>query len=93
MAFADYVKFERDDGEGPRVFIVRKRKPELLLELEPTTNGSGVIVGGTFKRLRIPNSWHGDYQKYHPLIREAEAFFRQSLEHPGVPADRLPGDR
>jgi hypothetical protein len=90
MALSDYILIEHQSEGGRQIHVKRSRDPNLVVEFEPAYNSVGKLDGGVLKRVRIQNSWTGDYRKYNKFIAEAETFLRKSIESP-VPPNRLFG--
>lgn len=80
MALQDFIKLERRRPEGLEIHVVCRKVPAFSMQLTPRLSREGKVQGGTIKRVRIPNSWLSDYQRYTVLIAEAERFFLKSLE-------------
>lgn len=79
MALQDFIKIERRRSKGRQIQLIHRKKPSLVVEVQPQVSKNGTILGGTIKRVRVPNSCQGDYHQYAKLIAEAERFFLKSL--------------
>jgi len=85
MHFPGFLRIERDDAGAPRHYVVHTRKPHFTIELAPDTTAADQVGQGVMKRVCIPNSWAGDYQKYFRLMNVAQRFFAASF---GAPAPK-----
>lgn len=94
MDSSAFLRIERDQpgGAGARHYVVHLQDPKFSLELSPDEAAPDRKGRGVLKRLCVPNSWAGDYNRYGRLIAAAQDFFAQSRQEP-LPQDggRLPG--
>jgi hypothetical protein len=82
MHFPHFLRIERDEPGPSRHYVVHTRKPNFAMELAPDAGAPDRIGKGVMKRLHVPNSWAGDYQKYFRLMSAAQDFFAASFGHP-----------
>lgn len=82
MNFADFLRIERDAGGKSNHYVIHVRDPKFSMELIPDTEAPDKVGKGVIKRVCLPNSCIGDYNKYSKLISAAQEFFRQSFEEP-----------
>jgi hypothetical protein len=52
------------------------------MELAPDSGAPDRVGNGVLKRICVPNSWAGDYQKYFRLMSGAQKFFVASFGPP-----------
>lgn len=86
MHFPDFLRIERDEPGSSRHYVVHTRKPHFTIELAPDTAAPNKVGKGVLKRICIPNSWVGDYQKYFRLMNVAQRFFAASFRPPAPKA-------
>jgi hypothetical protein len=86
MHFPDFLRIERDEPGSSRHYVVHTRRPNFTLELAPDTAAADKVGKGVMKRLCVPNSWIGDYQKYFRLMSVAQRFFSASFGPPAPKA-------
>ncbi len=86
MHFPDFLRIERDEPGSSRHYVVHTRKPNFTIELAPDTAAPDKVGKGVLKRVCIPNSWVGDYQKYLRLMNVAQRFFAASFRPPAPKA-------
>lgn len=86
MHFPHFLRIERDEPGPSRHYVVHTRKPNFAMELAPDAGAPDKIGRGVMKRLYVPNSWAGDYQKYFRLMSAAQNFFAASFGHPAPKA-------
>ncbi len=79
MHFPDLLRIERDEPGSSRHYVVHTGKPDILLELTPDPGAPDRVGRGVMKRLCVPNSWVGDYQKYVRWMGVAQRFFAASF--------------
>ena len=79
MHFPDFLRIERDEPGSSRHYVVHTRKPLFSMELAPDAAAPDKIGKGVLKRICVPNSWAGDYQKYFRLMGVAQKFFSASF--------------
>ncbi|HUL53957.1 MAG TPA: hypothetical protein VLT83_11170 [Opitutaceae bacterium] len=79
MHFPDFLRIERDGPGSARHFVVHTQKPNFAMELAPDAAAPDKIGRGVLKRICVPNSWAGDYQKYFRLMGVAQKFFSASF--------------
>lgn len=82
MASGDFMRIERDERGGSRHYVVHLADPKFSMEIAPDGDAKDKVGKGVMKRLRVPNSWAGDYGKYAKLMGAAQAFFAQSFAEP-----------
>ncbi len=79
MHFPDFLRIERDEPGAPRHFVLHTRRPNFAMELAPDPGAPDQVGSGILKRICVPNSWIGDYQKYFRLMSAAQDFFAASF--------------
>ena len=79
MSLGDFLGIEREERGGSRHFVVHVPEPKFSLELAPDRGAPDRIGRGVIKRVCVPNSWAGDYQKYFRLMGAAQRFFAASF--------------
>jgi hypothetical protein len=79
MHYPDFLRIERDEPGFSRHYVVHTQEPAFAMELAPDANAPDRIGQGVLKRLCVPNSWMGDYQKYSQPIAVAQQFFAASF--------------
>lgn len=84
MSASHFLRIERDGATGPQHYIVHTIDPRFALELAPDGDAPDKIGRGVIKRIRLPNSWAGDYSKAAKLIGAAQDFFARTLSEPGI---------
>ncbi|MEY3775759.1 MAG: hypothetical protein RLZZ129_2539 [Verrucomicrobiota bacterium] len=77
-----FMRIEREGPGGSRHYVVHAVDPRFTLEMTPDAQAPDQVGRGVLKRLRLPNSWAGDYTKYSKLIGAAQDFFAQSFAEP-----------
>jgi hypothetical protein len=82
MDFPDFLRIEREQGDGSRHYVVHTNDPKFAMELSPDGSAPDKIGNGVIKRVQVPNSWAGDYTKYSKFITAAQQFFRESFAEP-----------
>lgn len=86
MSFGNFLRIERQGSGGSRHFVVHACDPRFTVELVPDTDPDGSCGRGVIRRVAIPNSWTGDYQKYGQLLGRAQDFFKASQDVPEPPS-------
>jgi hypothetical protein len=79
MHFPNFLRIECDEPGLSRHYVVHTQKPNFTMELTPDPGAPDKIGKGVMKRVCVPNSWAGDYQKYFRLMRAAQRFFAASF--------------
>lgn len=77
-----FLRIEREDPAGVRHYVVHTHDPKFALELAPDESAPDRKGRGVIKRLRVPNSWAGDYHQYGKWITAAQEFFARPLDEP-----------
>jgi len=80
MHFPQFLRIERDGPRSPRHTVVHMQSPEFWMELVPDAAAPDQVGQGVLKRICVPNSWAGDYQKYFRLVGAAQRFFAASFD-------------
>ena len=91
MNYSHFLRVERDGRGRPRHYVVHTVDPKFAVELTPDCEAPDQIGRGVIKRLRVPNSWVGDYGRCANLLSAAQDFFAQSFSGPasGVESRRF----
>lgn len=77
-----FCHVEKNEEHGrTRLFVVHTQAPRFVVEMEPAGEPGGE---GVIKRVCVPNSWSGDYDRCGRLLGAAVAFFQS----PPRPAGR-----
>jgi hypothetical protein len=79
MHFPHFLRIERDAPGPSRHIVVHTHRPNFAMELAPDPTAPDQIGRGLMKRICLPNSWAGDYQKYFRLMTAAHKFFAASF--------------
>ena len=82
MNFSHFLRVERDGHGRPKHYVVHTVEPKFALELAPDREAPDKIGRGVIKRLRVPNSWAGDYGQCTKFLGGAQDFFAQSFAAP-----------
>ena len=82
MNHSHFLHVERDGRGRPRHYVVHTVDPKFAVELAPDREAPDQIGRGVIRRLRVPNSWTGDYGKCASLLSAAQDFFAQSFSGP-----------
>jgi len=83
MNIAHFLRIEREAaGGGSTHYVVHTHDPKFSLELTPDREAPNKIGRGVIKRVHVPNSWAGDYNRYAKFITEAQDFFTKSFDDP-----------
>ena len=82
MNFPHFMRIERDRRGRPLHYVVHTVEPKFALELTPDPAAPDKIGRGVIKRLRVPNSWAGDYGQCGKLLGAAQDFFAQTIALP-----------
>ena len=82
MNFPHFLRIEREEPGRPRHTVVHLVDPRFSVELGPDGTAPDKVGRGVIKRLRVPNSWAGDYAQCSKLLGAAQEFFAQSLAPP-----------
>ncbi len=91
MSLNHFLRIEREGKAGAKHYVVHTTDPQFSLELSPDREAPDKMGRGVLKRLRVPNSWTGDYTKYGKLMGKAQEFFAQSLSPEERTDNRLSG--
>lgn len=83
MLFSNFVMVKRDRGPQTQFYVVYSQDPRFSIEVEPSYDPRGQAGKGFIKSIRINNSWTGDYHRCLALLKDAEEFFRQSVQEKG----------
>lgn len=79
MNFPGFMRIERDEPGSSRHFVIHTQGPAFAMELAPDAGAPDRVGKGVLKRVCVPNSWAGDYQKYFRLMGVAQEFFSASF--------------
>jgi len=83
MNFSHFMRIERDAEEGSSShYVVHTHDPKFSMELAPDCDAPNKIGQGVIKRVCVPNSWAGDYNRYSRFMTEAQEFFTKSFADP-----------
>ncbi len=78
MSVSHFVRLDREQHGRERHYVIHTHDPTFTVELTPDREAPDKIGRGIIKRIRVPNSWAGDYGQYCPLLAAAQEFFAQS---------------
>ena len=84
MSLGDFLRIEREEGDGSRHTVVHFNDPKFSMEIAPDREAPDQVGRGVLKRLCVPNSWAGDYGKYAQLVGAAQEFFKASFAEPAA---------
>lgn len=88
MNFAHFMRIEREAAGGKsNHYVVHTHDPKFSMELAPDPEAPNKVGKGVIKRVCVPNSWAGDYNRYAKLITSAQEFFHQSFADPVAKAE------
>ena len=87
MSLANFLRVEREEGDGSRHYVVHTHDPKFSMEVTPDRDAPDKIGKGVIKRVCVPNSWAGDYGQYAKLMTAAQEFFTQSFAEPAAKAE------
>ena len=73
---------KRERSGGSRHFVVHTSTPRFVVEIEAAGEASPGRRSGVIKRVCVPNSWAGDYQKCGRALGAALAFFESPPSDP-----------
>ena len=79
MHYPHFLRIERDEAGPPRHTVIHTGRRSFSMELAPDAAASDKVGRGVMKRVCVPNSWAGDYQKYFRLMSAAQRFFVASF--------------
>ena len=82
MSLANFLRIEREEKDGSRHYVVHTHDPKFSMEIMPDQTAPDRVGQGVIKRVRVPNSWAGDYGKYAKFMTAAQEFFTQSFSEP-----------
>ncbi len=82
MNFAHFMRVEREMDGQTKHFVVHTQDPKLAVEIMPDKEAADQRGKGIIKRIRVPNSWAGNYSQYSRIIAAAQEFYQQSLPEP-----------
>jgi hypothetical protein len=88
MNLAHFVRIEREGPDGASThYVVHTHDPTFSLQLAPDVDAPNKLGKGVIRRLHVPNSWAGDYNRYGAWIAEAQEFFHRSFAEPVAKAE------
>lgn len=88
MNFSHFLRIERDgEGEPAKHHVIHTHDPKFSMELIPDGDAPNKIGRGVIKRVRVPNSWAGDYNQYAKLMAAAQEFFTKSFADPAAKSE------
>jgi hypothetical protein len=82
MSVSHFLRIEREAKDGSRHYVVHTLDPKFSMEIMPDGNAPDKVGKGVIKRIRVPNSWAGDYGKYAKLMSAAQEFLRSLFLSP-----------
>ncbi len=82
MNFAHFIRIEREEDGRTKHYVVHTQDPKLSVEIVPDGDAADAKGKGVIKRIRVPNSWAGNYSQYGRVIAAAQEFFQQSQQEP-----------
>jgi hypothetical protein len=66
-----FIRIERIENGRHRHFVISRQEPGFSVEVIP----EGPPIGRpSIRRVRLPNSWIGNYHRYARLVAAAQAF-------------------
>ena len=87
MEFPHFLRIEREGSGGSRHYVVHTDDPKFSMELVPDGSAPDKVGQGIIKRVRVPNSWAGDYARYAKFMGAAQDFFGRSFADPAAKAE------
>lgn len=87
MEFPHFLRIEREGGGASRHTVIHTDDPKFSMELMPDTSAPDKVGKGIIKRVRVPNSWAGDYARYAKFMGAAQEFFGKSFAEPAPKAE------
>lgn len=88
MNTAHFLRIERETASGGSThYVVHTHDPKFSMELAPDRDAPNKIGKGVIKRVHVPNSWAGDYNRYARFLTEAQEFFTKSFAEPVAKAE------
>jgi hypothetical protein len=87
MNLSEFLRIERESGDGSKHYVVHTHDPKFAMELAPDGSAPDKVGKGVIKRVHVPNSWAGDYTKYSKFITAAQEFFAESFAEPATKAE------
>jgi len=88
MSIAHFLRIERElEGGASAHTVIHTHDPKFSMELVPDRDAPNRIGRGIIKRIRVPNSWAGDYGRYGQFVAEAQEFFTRSFADPVTKAE------
>ena len=82
MESPHFLRIEREGGGGSKHYVVHTHDPKFTMELIPDATAPDKVGKGVIKRVRVPNSWAGDYTRYAKFMGAAQEFFGKSFAEP-----------
>lgn len=82
MNFTHFVRIEREEAGRTSHYVIHTKDPKLAVEITPDLDAADHTGKGIIKRIRVPNSWAGNYSQYGRIIAAAQEFFQQSHAAP-----------
>ncbi len=82
MNFSEFLRIEREGRDGSKHTVFHTHDPKFTIELAPDPGAPDKIGRGVIQRVRVPNSWAGDYTQYAKFIGAAQEFFERSFAEP-----------
>jgi hypothetical protein len=87
MDFSEFLRIERESGDGSKHYVLHTHDPKFTLELTPDGAAADKVGEGVIKRIHVPNSWAGDYTKYAKFVTAAQEFFGRSFAEPATKSE------
>ncbi|QYM77900.1 hypothetical protein K0B96_11290 [Horticoccus luteus] len=82
MNVSAFLRVQHDRKDGERHYVVHTLDPTFAMEIAPDLAAADKVGQGVIKRVCLPNSWAGDYNKYAKLMTAAQDFFTRSFAEP-----------
>lgn len=83
MNSAQFLRIEREGPDGASThYVVHAHDPRFSLQLAPDGEAPDKLGKGVIRRICVPNSCVGDYNRYGAWIAAAQDFFQRSFAEP-----------
>lgn len=83
MNLSHFLRIEREGPDGASTHcVVHAQDPRFSLQLTPDGEAPDKRGKGVIRRICVPNSCVGDYNRYGVWIAAAQEFFQRSFAEP-----------